>query len=96
VTRLVTVSLMLAASHLLLGCQEKAADPAPAAQPAPPTPQPAAAPAPAPAPSPVAQATPDPAQDLPASEDFEQQALDEINPQNLEQELDKLEKEIGQ
>jgi hypothetical protein len=31
---------------------------------------------------------------IPTSEDFEQQALDEINPQNMEQELEKLEKDI--
>jgi hypothetical protein len=32
---------------------------------------------------------------IPTSEDFEQPALDEINPQNMEQELEKLEKDIG-
>jgi hypothetical protein len=31
---------------------------------------------------------------IPTTEDFEQQAADEINPQNMEQELDKLEKDI--
>jgi hypothetical protein len=31
---------------------------------------------------------------IPTTEDFEQQAEDEINPQNMEQELDKLEKDI--
>jgi hypothetical protein len=34
--------------------------------------------------------------DIPTSEDFEQQAEDEINPQNMETELDKLEKDISQ
>jgi hypothetical protein len=33
--------------------------------------------------------------DLATMEDFEQQALDEINPQNLEKELDSLEEQIG-
>jgi hypothetical protein len=34
--------------------------------------------------------------ELPTAPDFEQAALDEINPQNIESELDKLEKEIAQ
>ena len=33
--------------------------------------------------------------ELATMEDFEQQALDEINPQNLEKELDTLEQQIG-
>jgi hypothetical protein len=33
--------------------------------------------------------------DLPTSEDYEQKAQDEINPQNMETELDKLEKDIA-
>ena len=33
--------------------------------------------------------------ELATMEDFEQQALDEINPQNLEKELDSLEEQIG-
>jgi len=33
--------------------------------------------------------------ELATMEDFEQQALDEINPQNLEKELDSLEQQIG-
>jgi hypothetical protein len=33
--------------------------------------------------------------ELATMEDFEQQALDEINPQNLEKELDQLEEQIG-
>ena len=44
------------------------------------------------APAPAAPTVSEP----PTSEDFEQQAIDTINPQNLEAELDKLEKEIGQ
>jgi hypothetical protein len=35
-----------------------------------------------------------PSTGIPTSEDFEQQASDEINPQNMEQELEKLEKDI--
>ncbi len=42
------------------------------------------------APAPVAPAS----TGTPTEEDFEQQALDDINPQNMEQELEKLEKEI--
>jgi hypothetical protein len=54
------------------------------------------APAPAPAPSAAASAAPAPAAtDIPTPEDFEQAALDQINPQNMEQELDKLEKDVG-
>jgi hypothetical protein len=44
---------------------------------------------PAPAPAPVA------ATGIPTSEDFEQAANNEINPQNMETELEKLEKDIG-
>ena len=40
-------------------------------------------------------AAPSPGGDLATMEDFEQQALDEINPQNLEKELDQLEQQIG-
>jgi hypothetical protein len=36
-----------------------------------------------------------PAGDVPTSEDYEQTALNEINPQNMEAELDKLEKDIA-
>jgi PBP1b-binding outer membrane lipoprotein LpoB len=57
--------------------------------------------APAPAPSVATTAAPtttaaaaDPT-DIPTSEDFEQEALDQINAQNLDTELDKLEKDIG-
>jgi hypothetical protein len=50
----------------------------------PPLPSASAAPAAAPA---IAE--------VPTPEDFEQQAIDQINPQNMETELDKLEKEIG-
>ncbi len=90
----------------LAGCKQKA-EPAPAASVAPPAATPAAyAPPAAPSAAATAAATGAPAQpasapaaatpsDIPTSEDFEQQALDEINPQNMEQELDKLEKDIG-
>jgi PBP1b-binding outer membrane lipoprotein LpoB len=59
--------------------------------------------APAPAASTTATAVPtttapaaavDP-NDIPTSEDFEQEALDQINAQNLDTELDKLERDIG-
>jgi len=57
--------------------------------------KPAATTAPSAAPSASeAPAAPPPSTGIPTSEDFEQQALDEINPQNMEQELEKLEKEI--
>ena len=39
---------------------------------------------------------PAPAAGLPTPEDYEQQAIDQINPQNMDSELDKLEKDIGQ
>lgn len=84
--------LALALVLSAVGCQKKEeAAPAPAAS-APAVVQPAAPPAaPAPAaPVPVALG------DLPTVEDFEQQAQDEINPQNMDQELDRLEREIGQ
>ena len=56
--------------------------------------------APPPAPAPVVSAEPVEALDpsgggVPTVQDFEKQADDEINPQNLEQELDRLEREIG-
>ena len=63
---------------IALACQNKGAEPAPAASAAP-----------APAASAAAPST-----DLPTEEDFEQQALDDINPQNMEQQLDALEKQI--
>ena len=66
---------------LVTACQKKPADTNAAASAAPASAAPAAPAAPA-------------GDDLATPEDFEQQALDEINPQNLEQELDKLEKEI--
>ncbi|HVU00492.1 MAG TPA: hypothetical protein VHE30_02030 [Polyangiaceae bacterium] len=74
-------------SAIAAGCKGKSdAEP-------PPLPSTAAAPAvsaaaPAAAPAAVAGS--------PTPEDYEQQAIDEINPQNIDTELDKLEKEIGQ
>jgi hypothetical protein len=71
--------LGIAALALAVGaCQNKGAEPAPAASVA----------------APVASAAP-PSTDVPTEEDFEQTALDEINPQNMEQQLDALEKQIG-
>lgn len=70
---------LVALGLFVLACQNKGAEPAPAAS--------AAA-------APVASAAPA-RTDLPTEEDFEQQALDEINPQNMEQQLDALEKQIG-
>jgi len=80
-------------------CQKKPDDapPPPAAIPAPPPPA-AVPPAQAPAVTAPAVATAPaaaPGSDLPTPEDFEQIAENEINPQNLEAELDRLEKEIG-
>jgi hypothetical protein len=40
-------------------------------------------------------AAPVAAGDIPTSEDYERQAIDEINPQNMTAEVDKLEKDIG-
>lgn len=99
--RIVIVSLLACA----LGACNKEEKPAgeppalpPATAPAAPAATTAAAPAAA-APAAAAAATAEPtaaAGDLPTSPDFEQAALDEINPQNIETELDKLEKEIVQ
>lgn len=97
---LVFVALPLA----LAGC--KKADNAQAAASAAPiaTAAPTAAPTPAPTADPTAMAAAAAAAAAPAAagggdlatpEDFEQQALDEINPQNLEKELDTLEEQIG-
>jgi hypothetical protein len=59
-----------------------------------PTPDPAALAAAAAAAA-AAPAAPAAGTELATMEDFEQQALDEINPQNLEKELDALEEQIG-
>jgi len=69
----------------LAGCKSEASQPSP-------LPSASAAPAAAAPLQPVSAA----AGDVPTSEDFEQTALDQINPQNMEQELDKLEKDISQ
>jgi hypothetical protein len=94
------IPLFLAVSLACFACkkadnQQEAASAAPAtAAPTPPpipTPDPAAimtAAATAAAPAPAGT-------ELATMEDFEQQALDEINPQNLEKELDTLEQQIG-
>jgi hypothetical protein len=57
--------------------------------------KPAATTAPSAAPSASVAPPPPASTGIPTSEDFEQQALDEINPQNMEQELEKLEKDIA-
>ena len=90
--RAVCALLTLAA---LSGCKEKAAPVEPPALPsaAPVVP---AVPAAATTAAPVAAAPAAPAvPDLPTSEDYEQQAIDQINPQSMEAELDQLEKDIG-
>jgi hypothetical protein len=72
--------------------KEKAAEPPPLPSVA----APAAAPTPPPAATTAAPAATAPAAvGLPTSEDYEQQAIDQINPQNMDSELDKLEKDIG-
>lgn len=76
----------------LSACKEKATEPPPLASAAA-----APAPTPPPAATPVATAAaPAPAATLPTPEDYEQQAIDQINPQNMDSELNKLEKDIGQ
>jgi hypothetical protein len=64
---------------MLAGCKKPAAATVASA-----APSVTAAPAPAPA-----------STGLPTSEDFEEAAGNEINPSNMEQELEKLEKDIG-
>lgn len=78
-----TIVAIALASTLVVGCKKPAATTTASA-----TASAAEAP-PAAAPQPAA------ATGLPTSEDFEQAANDEINPQNMEQELEKLEKDIG-
>jgi hypothetical protein len=79
----------------LSGCKEKAAPVEPPALPSA-APLAPAVPAAATAAAPVAVAPSAPAApDLPTSEDYEQQAIDQINPQSMEAELDQLEKDIG-
>lgn len=82
-----------------VGCK-KADNQQAAASAAPATAMPTAPPMPTPDPAAImtAAATAAPAAggtELATMEDFEQQALDEINPQNLEKELDSLEEQIG-
>jgi hypothetical protein len=79
VKRTVLVVCLASAALSLAGCKKPAATTVPSAEPSA-----SAAPAPAPA-----------STGVPTSVDFEQQALDEINPQNMEQELEKLEKDIA-
>jgi hypothetical protein len=77
--RTVLVTLLVSSALGLAGCKKSAEATAPSAT--------VSAPA-APAAAPPASTG------IPTTEDFEQQAQDEINPQNMEQELDKLEKDI--
>jgi hypothetical protein len=78
----------------LAGC--KAKSDAPTEPPALPATAAPAAPAPPTAATTAAAPAPAATADLATSEDYEQQAIDQINPQNIDSELDKLEKEIGQ
>ena len=83
-----------------VACKKAETQPAPAASMAPAVATTAAVAAPAPTPDPMAAAAAAAAAapaagDLPTPEDFEQQALDDINPQNLETELNTLETQIG-
>jgi hypothetical protein len=90
------VLLACASLGAVSGCKEKAAPVEPPALPAVAAPVAPAVPAPATAAAPVAAAPAAPATpDLPTSEDYEQQAIDQINPQSMEAELDQLEKDIG-
>ena len=77
--RTVLVTLLFSTALSVAGCKKASESTAPSA-----TASASAAPA-----TPAAAST-----GIPTTEDFEQQALDEINPQNMEQELDKLEKDI--
>jgi hypothetical protein len=79
VKRTVLVACIASAALSLTGCKKPGATTAPSAS--------ASVSAPA-APPPASTG-------VPTTEDFEQQALDEINPQNMEQELEKLEKDIA-
>jgi hypothetical protein len=77
--RTALVTLLVSTALCAAGCKKAAEATAPSAT----------------ASAPAAPAAPPPASTgIPTSEDFEQQAQDEINPQNMEQELDKLEKVI--
>jgi len=77
-----TIVAIALASTLVAGCKKPAATTTASA-------------APSAAEAPPAAAQPAAATGIPTSEDFEQAANDEINPQNMEQELEKLEKDIG-
>lgn len=77
-----TVIAIALASTLVAGCKKQTATTTASA-------------APSAAEAPPAAAQPAAATGIPTSEDFEQAANDEINPQNMEQELEKLEKDIG-
>lgn len=76
---------VLGLSLALVGCEEKK-EPAPAAAPA----------KPAAEVKPVAQKAPEPValDSIPTEEDFEEEAQKEVTAENLDQQLDSLEKEI--
>jgi len=76
--RTVLVTLLVSTALSLAGCKKSAEATAPSATVS----------------APAAPAAPPASTGIPTTEDFEQQAQDEINPQNMDQELDKLEKDI--
>ncbi len=78
--RTALVTLLVSTALCAAGCKKAAEATAPSAT--------------ASAPAAPAAAAPPASTGIPTSEDFEQQAQDEINPQNMEQELEKLEKDI--
>jgi hypothetical protein len=95
----IVIAAALACALVACNKEEKPAGEAPAlppATPAAPAATTVAATAAAPAPTAPAAQPQAAAGDLPTTPDFEQAALDELNPQNIETELDKLEKEIAQ
>jgi hypothetical protein len=94
------LSIALVALPLAFVACKKADNQQAAATAAPATAAPTAPPIPTPDPAAIMTASAPAAPagggtELATMEDFEQQALDEINPQNLEKELDQLEEQIG-
>lgn len=77
-----TALILGALALLLVACEQKTEAPAPSA--------------PAKGTGAVAAAGTETADDLATEEDFEEEAANEITADNLEAELDRLEKEIGQ
>lgn len=96
IARRLTALTLLTGGLLLAGCQSKSEKP-PEQESEPPKPaEPAAVPEPTPAPAAkVEQSEPKTVVDgVPTVEDFEEEAEDTITEDNLEAELDRLEKEI--